>query len=207
MYALGNPAKYGTRTEKGVSDIKTMDVVGYAFKAIEDVLVPVCQRVGINKSDVMGYSSIDWVEVKAGQEFNLSKAELGEMITQNIYNGMFTGDPDNKVELAITFSAAAGNTYAPQCILKKVIEEGKDSKPVKANIIPVATKKEGTSGKSVRDFEVLPEYKEKFGYIFEEVQSGGRSGSGSQKREVGQSAAELAAAFRAFKRNKEKAQG
>lgn len=205
LYALGNPAKTGTRTEKGTTDIKTIEVIGYACKAVkEGVKAPICKREGINKTDVMGFSSVEWVDVPVGTVFTLSRAELGEMISQGVFAGMFTGDPDNQVEFGVTFSKVAGNAYAPQALLKTVVTE--NSKPIKSNIVPVAVKKEGAKGNSLKDYDVLPEYAEKFGYIFAEVQSVGRSSNGgSKQREVGQTAAELAAAFRAYRKNQQKA--
>lgn len=206
LYPLGNPTKVGTRTEKGKSEIPTIEVIGYAFKALANVEVPVIDREGLPKSNVMGYNSISWAKVKKGETFILTRAELGEMIMQVQYAGTFTGDPENQVELAITVSKVAGNAYMPLTTLKKVIID-ENTSPLKANITPVAVKKEGAKGNGIKDYNVLPEYDEKFGYIFKEVVSAGRAGGGGyKKKERGQTAAELAAAMRAFRRKSENVQ-
>lgn len=206
LHPLGNPTKVGTRTEKGRSEIPTIEIIGYAFKALANVQVPVIDRVGIPKINPMGYNNINWVPVKKGETFILTRAELGEMVMQVEYAGAFTGDPENQVELTVTVSKVAGNAYAPLTILKKVIID-ENTSPIKANIVPVAVKKEGATGNGIKDYTVLPEYDEKFGYLFEEVKSVGRArGSAYQKREKGQSAAELAAAMRAFRRKSDTVQ-
>lgn len=199
LHALGNPAKEGTRTEKGKKGIPTIEVVGYKLRAEADIQVPVIDRTNLPKCDVMGANTVTWVPVKKGQEFIISRGELGEMITLEEYNGTFTGDAENIVELQITISKAAGNTYAPLTILKKSTI-GNEGAPIKAHIVPIANRKPGTNGKSISDFEVLPEYAEKFGYIFAEVKSEGRAPRTYEKRNQGQSAAELAAAMRAYKK-------
>lgn len=201
LYALGNPANEGTRSEKGTTDIPVVEVVGYKLKALADIQVPVINREGIAKCDIMGYKEVKWVPVKAGQEFDLTRGELGLMIQLPEYNGMFSGDPNNIVEVQVTVSKAAGNAYVPLSVLKKTyIDE--NTTPIKANIANIAVKKAGATGKSIKDFEVLPDYAEKYGYIYEEVRSAGRaSGERSySKRERGQTAAELAAALRAYAR-------
>lgn len=206
LFPLGNPAKVGTRTEKGVEGIDAIEVVGYEFEALADLEVPVIDRTGIPKNNIMGYKDVKWVTVKAGEKFQLTRAELGLMIPDVKYAGVFSGNPENIVELQITVSKASGGSYQPLTVLKtRIIDE--NTKPIKANIVPVALKKEGTKGTSIKDFEVIDIYKEKFGYIFEEVQSLGRSSRApGEKVKPGQTAAELAAAMRAFQKNTAKVQ-
>lgn len=199
VIALGNPARMGTRTEGKKENIAVMEIVGWKFKALAPIQVPVCKREGIPKTDSMGYSSIEWVEVAEGQEFTLSPAELSEMIILEQYNGIFTGDEKNQVQMHITMPKVGKNKYAPNISLTKIrIDE--NTKPLKADVIPVATLNEGASkdSKSLKDYTVLPEYAEKFGYIFEEAPKGSTRVAG-QKRKPGENAGELAAAMRAFK--------
>lgn len=200
VIALGNPTSWGTRTEGKTEKIPTMNIVGWKFRALKDIKVPVCKREGIPKNDTMGYSSIEWVNAAAGSEFTLSPAELGEMISLEQYNGMFTGDPENVVELHVTMPKVGKGRYAPSVSLKRV-KTSENTKPLKADIVPVATLNEGADKKStsIKDYTVLPEYAEKFGYIFEPVERTGRGSSGSTARKPGENAAELAAALRAYK--------
>lgn len=208
LFPLGNPTKVGTRTEKGQSEIPTIEIIGYMLKALADIEVPVIDRTDLAKVNVMGAKSVTWVPVKKNSNFILTRAELGEMITKIEYNGMFTGDPKNIVELQVTISKVAGNNYAPLTILKKTQIPGVEVAPIKQNIVPVAVKKDGAEGNGIKDYTVLPEYAEKFGYLFEEVRSAGRASGPReyQKRAQGQSAAELAAAMRAFQKNTQRAQ-
>lgn len=208
VVALGNPAKMGTRTEGKKEGIEVMEIVGWKFRAVEAVKAPVCKRENIAKSDTMGYSSIEWIDVPAGGEFTLTPAELSEMIALEEYNGLFTGDPENQVELHVTMPKVGQNKYAPNVTLKK-IKISEDTRPIKAVVDPVATLNPGApeGSKSIKDYTVLPEYAEKFGYIYEEAVRTGKGGStAGQKRKPGENAGELAAALRAYKMRQAQAQ-
>lgn len=200
VVALGNPAKMGTRTEGNKDGIAVMDIVGWKFRAVEAIKVPVCGREGILKNNTMGYSSIEWVDVPAGGEFTLTPAELSEMISLEEYNGVFTGDPENQVQLHVTMPKVGKNHYEPKVTLTK-IRLTEDTKPIKATVEPVATLNAGAleGSKSIKDYTVLPEYAEKFGYIYEEVAKTGGTGRTQQARKPGENAGELAAALRAYK--------
>lgn len=207
---LGNPQKVGTRTEKGVSDIPVSEIIGFKLQAMADIKVPVTKREGIPKNNPMGYSSIEWVAVKAGTQFDVNPAELAELLKLPEYDGMFTGHAiqdeygtDVEVEIHMT-TTKTGNTYRPNVSLKRVVySDGKEYKPVKAIVEDVANLKEGADkgSKKIEDWQIKPEYAEKFGYLYEKAPA--RVGGGSTKapRKVGENASELAAALRAMTNN------
>lgn len=197
LYPLGNPASKATGT-KNKQQYETIEIVGYKFKALDAITVPVVDRTGIPKKNVMGFNSYEEVQVAAGQEFVLTIAELALMIQKVEYNGMFTGGGVS-VEVGCTISRSQGTQYAPRVLLK-MTETGENTTSMKESVQPVATRKQGTpaDSTSIKDFEVLPEYADKFGYIYAPVVSSGRSSQEYKKREVGENAAEIAAALRAF---------
>lgn len=204
---LGNPQNMGTRTENGEEGIPVPEVVGFKLKALADIKVPVTERVNIPKNNPMGYSSIEWVDVKAGTEFDVNTAELAELLKLPEYDGMFTGHAiedqyGTPVEAEIHMTTSkTGGTYRVNVSLKRVkYADDRKYKPLKAMYVEIATPKEGASkdSKSISDWQVKPEYAEKFGYLYEKAPA--RVGGGSTKapRKPGENAAELAAALRAM---------
>lgn len=179
---LGNPAVQQKRVEKGTNLASSL-VVGYRLKTLEDITVPVCEPG--DSGEHMDYKSISEKPVKAGEEFDVSLPELGLLISRIEYGGVINTKED-PVQLHVTIT---GTRNEPLTVLKR------PDAPIKDKILDIATK--DATGK----WTVKPEFAEKFGHYFTR-KSALRGGSSGQKREVGQSAKDLAAAFRAYSAKK-----
>lgn len=180
--ALGNPKKPVKRVQGG-ERLPSYEVVGYKFEALEPVQVPTCLPKKGAKSN-MDVEAPTWREVKAGEQFDLSCAELGVMIAGIEYAGVFNGGGD-EVILHVTISKARGGV--PNTVLKR--REG----ALKSDLTLIADKESGENGKST--YTVKPEYADKFGYLFVQTQTN-RGTAGATK--VGESPRELAAALRVY---------
>lgn len=180
--ALGNPKKPVKRVQGG-ERLPSYEVVGYKFEALEPVQVPTCLPKKGAKSN-MDVEPPTWREVKAGEQFDLSCAELGVMIAGIEYAGIFNGGGD-EVILHVTISKARGGV--PNTVLKR--REG----ALKSDLTLIADKEKGENGKST--YTVKPEYAEKFGYLFVQTPTN-RGTAGATK--VGESPRELAAALRVY---------
>lgn len=195
IQALGNPAS-PVKGTKGTESYDSIEIVGYEVEVLEDIEVPVHSRVGITKKNVMAFSDETMVVAPAGSKVILSISEVGRMITRLEFDGMFTGGGVS-VEVGMTVSKSQGTQYTPRVLLKKVLTET-DTATIKESVKAVAVRNPSSTGNSIKDFTILPEYEEKFGYIFKPVESAGRTSTGAKKREVGENAAEIAAALRAY---------
>lgn len=134
IQCLGDGTHPSKRSEHGNPNIDTLVVIGYAFKALEDVMVPVAPYKPAPKL----FNDVEEPTerlVKAGEEFYLNIIETGALITRPEYCGKFTGE-GKTVTLSISISKATGG--APRPVLK--IDKGS----IKSNIESVCyTHKEG----------------------------------------------------------------
>ena len=117
--ALGNPARKQDRVEGGKS-IQCYEVVGYTFKALEDVEVPV---LPLQSSDPFNTTVAEPKHVKAGETFTCNIMEMASLISRPEYAGKFSGEGD-----IITLSAKANKTRpTPLPILKRAVGSIKTS--------------------------------------------------------------------------------
>lgn len=180
VIALANPARAVKRVEKGENKASYM-VVGYRFKALEDMMVPSAPM--LSKTNPMECGDVTEVPVKKGQEFDLTLFEMGVMISKIEFGGIFNGGGD-EVVMHVTMSAQRNNE--PLTVLKR------RSAPIKDNITLIADVTEKNGKKS---YEVKPEFAEKFGILFTKRKS--KAGSASSAV-AGESPKDLSAAFRTY---------
>lgn len=171
--ALGNPKQRQDRVvEKGKS-VECWKPVGYKFKALEDITVPVIPLKENYQSLIdVAIENATEVPVKAGEEFVCNLREYGALISRTEYNGIFNGE-GKEVYLGVTFS---GNRTDPYPILKA--KEGS----IKSNMELVASEEvvQGADGTTTKKYTVKPEYAEKFGVLFK-TRSASRTGRGTAK--------------------------
>lgn len=184
--ALGDPNKPQFRKENG-QDIPSFVVVGYAFKALEDMTVP---RADLKSGfkNFMDVGAMSEETVKAGETFYLNVFETGALISKTIYAGSFTGE-GVEVTLGAKF---AQNRVEPLPVLNK---SGKGS--VKENMILIADMQGADPAKKVKGTPVIKnEFASKFSVLYEK-RVAGKKGS-SAGRQAGESTKDLAAAFSAY---------
>lgn len=179
--ALGNPAKKVKRVQKK-DKIDSHECIGYRLKALEAVQVPTCvpKKGAKSSNNPMDVEDPIWREVPAGEDFDVSLAELGHLISQPQYAGSFTGGND-EVVLHVTISESRGSV--PLTVLKR------KSAPIKDNMILVADK---TTVDGKPRYVVKDEFKEKYGYLFERTAT---TRGTSEAKATGESQKDLAKAF------------
>lgn len=93
--ALGDPSRSDvTQATKDSPKRTDPTIVGYAFKATEDLMVP-----DVNPDKDFASNLFSFIKeeahntrpVKAGEQFNLTKAETALLISREEYNGVFSG--------------------------------------------------------------------------------------------------------------------
>lgn len=183
--ALGDPNKPQARRE-GKEDKPSFVVVGYAFKAKEDMTVPKA-NLNSNFKSFMDVGEITEVPVKAGETFYLNVFETGALISRPEYAGKFTGDGVS-VQFTVKFS---NNREEPLPVLNK---SGKGS--IKENMILVADMV-GATGDSKGTPQVKAEFAEKFGVLYEKRAAVRRS-SAAGNNAAGESTSNMAAAFNEY---------
>lgn len=187
--ALGDPNRPQYRKENN-EDKPSYVVVGYAFKALEDTVVP---RADIKSGfrNFMDVGPMSEESVKAGQTFYLNIFETGAMISKSIYAGSFSGEG-----VTVTLGAKyAQNREEPLPVLNK---QGKGS--VKENMILIADM-QGASDDPDKKVKGTPVIKEEFASKFSvlyEKRVAGKPGSGAKAKAAGESTKDIAAAFNAF---------
>ena len=186
--ALGDPNKPQTR-RAGKEDIPSLTVVGYAFKALEDMKVP---RANLKHGfkNLMDVEDMTEETVKAGETFNLNIFETGALISRPEFAGTFTGEGTG-VYLSVKFSQ---NREEPLPVLNKV---GKGS--VKENIIPIADMEGAGQGKKGTP-KIKAEYADKFGVLYEARSIGSKGAKASKAN--GEVLKDISAAFQAYLKNR-----
>ena len=170
--ALGNPKQRQDRVAAG-KNVVCWKPVGYKFKALEDITVPVIPLKENYQTLIdVAIENATEVPVKAGEEFVCNLREYGALISRTEYNGIFNGE-GKEVYLGVTFS---GSRQDPYPILK-----AKDGS-IKANMELVADEEDitGADGSTIKKYTVKPEYAEKFGVLFK-ARSASRTGRGTAK--------------------------
>ncbi len=187
---LGNPDKPQPRRDKK-QDIPSVLVVGYRFKALEDVVVPKANLKEGFKS-LMDVEDMVDVQIKAGQEFDLNIFEAGVLISRPEYAGKFTGEGES-VSLTLKFSESRPD---PLPVLNK-----DTAGSIKISMIHVAdmiADPANPKGKGIP--KVKEEFAEKFGVLFTKKSAGKKSTSAGKKS--GEVQKDLAAAFSAYIKGK-----
>lgn len=109
---LGDPSREDVtpRTVNGVEEkIVTSTIVGYLFKALEDMDVPECGLGDDARKNPMSYKEIGAMKhVAAGETFALTRFETGILLSQPQYNARITGEGK---EFAVVYQKA---TNAPK---------------------------------------------------------------------------------------------
>ena len=185
--ALGDPNKPQSRKENN-QDIPSYVVVGYAFKALEDMTVP---RADLKKQfkNFMDVGQLTEETVKAGETFYLNVFETGVLISKPVYAGSFTGEGTT-----VTLSAKyAQNREEPLPVLNKV---GKGS--VKENMILIADMIGADPANKVKGTpQIKDEFASKFAVLYEK-RVAGKKGSSAGNKATGESTKDIAAAFNAY---------
>lgn len=185
--ALGDPNKPQARKENN-EDKPSYFVVGYAFEALEDCVVP---RADIKSGfkNFMDVGAMTEEKVKAGETFYLNVYETGAMISKSIYAGSFSGKG-----VTVTLGAKyAQNREEPLPVLNK---QGKGS--VKENMILIADMQGADPANRVKGTPVIKEeFASKFSVLYEK-RVAGKPGTGKSSRAAGESTKDIAAAFNAF---------
>ena len=130
--------------------------------------------------------SISERPVKAGTVISLNLVETGAFISKPEFAGQFTGEGE---EVAITAKCSASREE-PLPVLRKLNNGGS----IKANMDLVAEIIGGGDGQKGTP-KVKDEYAETFGVLFQKKSAGKKSRGGASKT-AGESANDIAAAFR-----------
>lgn len=185
--ALGDPNKPQARKQNS-EDIPSFTVVGYAFKALEDTVIPVANL----KSGFKNFMDVEPMTektVKAGETFYLNIFETGTLISKPAYAGTFNGEGD-EVFLTVKY---AQNREEPLPVLKKA---GKGS--VKENMILIAEMVGADPANKVKGTpKIKDEFAEKFSVLYEK-RVAGKKGSSAGAKKAGESTKDIAAAFNAY---------
>lgn len=185
--ALGDPNKPQFRKENK-KDIPSHVVVGYAFKALEDMEVPRADIKSGFKS-FMDVGPMSKEQVKAGETFYLNVFETGALISETVYGGTFSGE-GTTVTLAVKF---AQNREEPLPVLNK---QGKGS--VKENMILIADMVGADPEKKIKGTpKIKEEFASKFSVLYEK-RVGGKKGSSAGSKATGETTKDIAMAFQAY---------
>ena len=89
---LGDPSHPDTTKDENGNTKTTPYIVGYRFKALEDMTVPECGLGDDAKKNLMSYKDKNGTkQVKKGQEFDLTRFETGMLLAPPEFNGRVTG--------------------------------------------------------------------------------------------------------------------
>lgn len=92
---LGDPSHPDTTTDKEGNKSVTPYIVGYRFKALEDIEVPECGLDTDAKKNLMSFivaNKNNKKMVKAGETFDLTRFETGLMLAVPEFNGRISGE-------------------------------------------------------------------------------------------------------------------
>lgn len=184
--ALGDPSRKQARVENKTS-VPSYVVVGYKFKALEDMTVPKAPLKQGMKTILDVEPAADR-QVAAGEEFALNIVETAMLISRVEYAGRFSGE-GTQVALSVKM---AGDREDPLPILNKV---GAGSIKENMELIADMVGGDGTE-KNRGTAQVKDEYAETFGALYTR-RSLTKKSAGAVKK-TGEGQADIAAAFRAY---------
>ena len=153
-----------TKEQKKRSD---PTIVGYVFKALEDMEVPDCGLGDDFKTNRMSYvDPMKKKAVKAGEEFNVTPFEVGMLLSPEEYNAKATGG-DMKVMLTYAFAAkktasgeiqkTSGTTKVPN-VTVKAMEKNESIKNVKMREVLTVTTSMNENGQKRMTRTINPGY-------------------------------------------------
>lgn len=181
--AVGNPKQKQDRVSKGQS-VPCYKPVGYKFKALADIKVPVLPlKDGCKTLIDVDVQAETEVAVKKGQTFVCNLREYGALISRPEYGGTFDGE-GKRVYLGVTFS---GERLDPYPILKAAEGSVKETMDLIADVTKNA---DGTD-----KYTIKPEYEEKFAVLLKPRKIERNSAGGAKASEAGQSAKNVARAL------------
>lgn len=183
--ALGDPSRKQPRVENKTS-VPSFVVVGYKFRALEDMTVPKAP-LRQNPQSPVDVEEPTERQVAAGEEFHMNLVETAMLISKVEYAGRFSGE-GTQVALSVK---VANDRPEPLPILLKV---GPGS--IKENMELIADMVGGDGDKNRGTAQVKPEYAETFGALYTRRSMQKKSAGAAKK--AGEAQADIAAAFRAY---------
>lgn len=147
--ALGDPSQDDTTTKvENGKEVKIVDptIVGYRFKALEDIEVPeigTTDAFSINKSMDYNEANINKTKkVKKGETFDLTKFETGVLLSPPEFNGKVTG---GQLPVSCVYTMKA-----------KKNAKGELSTVTGAAAVPSISLRASASGTSIKDVDMIP---------------------------------------------------
>lgn len=182
--ALGDPNRKQARVENKTS-VPSYVVVGYKFKALEDMTVPFAP-ISENWKTILDVEPMQERQKKAGEVFALNIVETAMLISRLEYAGKFTGEGT-----AVALSAKTSNDRQdPLPILNKIGAGSiKENMELIADMVGATADTKGTP-------QIKGEYAESFGALYAK-KSLTRKATSAQKK-AGEGQADIAAAFRNY---------
>lgn len=143
--ALGDPSREDVtpeNLEKGIKRRVDPTIVGFAFKALEDMEVPDCGTPKDLKTNNMAYVDVAGKKaVKAGEVFYLTRFETGLMLSPEEFNGKATGG-----EMPV------GCTYTAK---RKTTKTGVPIAASSASLVPTVSLRPLKPGMSIKDIKMI----------------------------------------------------
>lgn len=151
---LGDPSHPDTTKDDAGNVVTTPYIVGYRLKALVDLTVPECGLGDDAKKNLMSFKDKNGTkQVKAGEEFDLTRFETGMLLAPEEFNGRITG--------------GGKSYYATFQNLAKKDKSGKVSLTGASTDIPTVALKVDGAG-SIKDQRIL----EVLSYTTEELENG-----------------------------------
>lgn len=180
--ALGDPNKKQARVE-GKQSIDSYSVVGYKFKALEDMTVPFAPLKADWRS-IIDVEAATERTVKAGEVFALNLVETAQLISRIEYAGKFSGEDD----VVVISAKSSKDRQDPLPILSK---QGTGS--IKANMELIA-EMQGATADSKGTPVIKDEFKDTLGNLYAKKRVS--KATGTKAKKAGEGQADIAAAFR-----------
>lgn len=143
--ALGDPSRDDitpANPEKGIERRVDPTIVGYAFKALEDMLVPDCGAPEDLKENPMAYVDAHGTkQVKAGDTFYLTRFETGMLLSPEEFNGRATG---GEMPVAVSYTIYGAKA-----------KDGSTAKVSDATRVPSVALRPAKTGMSIKDIAMI----------------------------------------------------
>jgi hypothetical protein len=159
---IGDPSTRDIVKQDGKDVSNTPYIVGYRLKALEDMVVPHCGLADDARKNKMSYADSNaTIAVKAGQEFDVTRFDLGLLLAPPEFNGKITGGGvEYTAVYALGKNATAnggvtktGAAQLPTVSLKSATGSIKDQRILEC--LTVATE-EGPSGTTRKVRTIVP---------------------------------------------------